>query len=80
MWSSGCNWPAKQIQAPTLVISGAHDRVLEGESSVEIAEKIQKSRLVMFKEYGHGVYIETKEFANTVLDFFQGKEQVYGII
>ena len=59
-----------QIQAPTLVIGGAYDLVLEGESSVEIAEKIPNSRLVMFKDYGHGVYVETKEFANKVLDFF----------
>ena len=29
-----------QIQAPTLVIGGAYDLVLEGESSVEIAERI----------------------------------------
>ena len=69
-----------KIQAPTLVIGGAKDIVLEGESSVEIAERIPNSRCVIFKEYGHGVYVETKKFAKTVLDFFRGKEQVYGII
>ena len=36
-------------------------------------------RAVM-KNTAEKMYVETKKFAKTVLDFFRGKEQVYGII
>ena len=61
-----------KIRKKTLVIGGAKDLVLEGQSSVEIAEQIPKSRLMMYEAYGHGVYEEAKDFNNTVLEFLQG--------
>ena len=60
-----------KIRKKTLVIGAAKDRVLEGKSSVEIAEQIPKSRLVMYDEYGHGVYEEAKDFNKTILAFLQ---------
>ena len=58
-----------KIKCPTLVIGADQDRVLEGESSKEIAERISGSKLVMYEGYGHGVYEEAKDFHDKVLDF-----------
>lgn len=58
-----------KIQAPTLVIGGAKDQILEGKSSRDIALKIQNSDLFIFDAYGHGVYEESREFNDLVFDF-----------
>ena len=58
-----------KIKCPTLVIGADQDRVLEGESSKEISERISGSELVMYEGYGHGVYEEAKDFHDKVLDF-----------
>ena len=60
-----------KIRKKTLVIGAAKDQVLEGQSSVEIAKQIPKSRLVMYDDYGHGVYEEAKDFNDIVLEFLQ---------
>ena len=60
-----------RIEAKTLVIGASKDRVLEGQSSIDIAHQIENSRLVMFDEYSHGVYEEAKEFNMVVLDFLR---------
>lgn len=57
------------IQAPTLVIGGARDRVLGGEASREIADRIPNARLYLYADYGHGLYEEAKDFNRRVLDF-----------
>lgn len=57
------------IGVPTLVIGGTKDQVLEGQSSIDIANQIPNSRLVMFEGYGHGVYEEAPDFNDVVLNF-----------
>ena len=57
------------IQAPTLVIGGARDRVLGGEASREIADRIPNARLYLYADYGHGLYEEAKDYNRRVLDF-----------
>ena len=59
------------IHASTLVIGGERDRVLGGEASREIAEKIPGAQLYMYEEYGHGVYEEAKDFNRRVLEFLR---------
>ena len=59
----------KTIQSPTLIIGGEQDRVLGPESSREIAQRIPGSRLLMYENWGHGVYEEEKRFNRTVLTF-----------
>lgn len=57
------------IQAPTLVIGGGQDKALGGEASREIAARISGAQLLMYEQWGHGVYEEEKGFNQAVLGF-----------
>lgn len=57
-----------EIQCPVLVLGGRLDKVLTGEASVEIAEKIG-CEIFMYDEYGHAAYDEAKDFNDRVYDF-----------
>ncbi len=59
----------EEIQCPTLVIGGDKDRIVGGDSSNELAERIRGSRLKIYKGLGHGAYEEAKDFNRQVLDF-----------
>lgn len=59
------------IRAKTLVIGGAEDRCLSGQASEEIASKISNSQIYMYKDFGHGLYEEAKDFNDRVLKFLQ---------
>lgn len=58
-----------QIKASTLVIGGGKDIALGGDASREIAAAIPGAALVMYEQWGHGLYEEAKDFNQTVLDF-----------
>ena len=58
-----------RIQASTLVIGGELDRCLGGGASRELAARIPGARLLMYPQWGHGLYEEAKDFNKTVLDF-----------
>ena len=58
-----------QIQAPTLVVGGEKDLSLGGEASKEIAERIPGAELLMYEQWGHGLYEEAKDFNRAVLAF-----------
>jgi pimeloyl-ACP methyl ester carboxylesterase len=61
-----------QIQAPTLVIGCAEDRVMPVENSKRLAEKIPNARLVILKDCGHLCPIEkADEFNRVMLEFLQ---------
>ncbi len=60
-----------KIKAPTLIIGGDSDKVVGENSSEEMAEKIENSRLVMYAGLGHGAYEEAKDFNSQVIAFFQ---------
>lgn len=57
------------IRCPTLVIGGADDRIVTGQASVEIAERIAGSALTMYPGLGHGLYEEAPDFLQRVADF-----------
>jgi len=59
-----------KIKSPTLVIGAALDKVVTGSASRELAALIPGSRLYMYRDYGHGVYVETPDFNRRVMDFF----------
>ena len=64
----------KNIKAPTLVMAGQHDVIKENHTKL-IAEKIPKSKLVIFKRAGHEAPTEIPELFNkTILNFF-GEQQ-----
>ena len=60
----------EKISAPTLVIGGGKDRTVGPEAAGEIAEKIKGSELLLYPEYGHGLYEQAKDFNQKVYDFF----------
>ena len=58
-----------RIKAKTFVIGGEQDRALGGDPSTEIASKISGSELLMYEQWGHGLYEEAKDFNQRVIDF-----------
>lgn len=58
-----------KIKSPTLVIGGDSDKVVGGNASREIAERINNSKLILYKGLGHGVYDEAEDFNERVLEF-----------
>jgi pimeloyl-ACP methyl ester carboxylesterase len=60
----------KEIKCPVYVIGGCKDRVVTGEASREIAERIGCS-VYMYENLGHAAYIEAKDFNKRIFDFFR---------
>lgn len=65
------------LSCPTLVIGAAQDKVVTGEASREIAEKLGCT-LHMYNDLGHAAYEEAKDFNKIVLDFFKNAEKQSG--
>ena len=61
----------QQIQAETLVIGAAQDKILGVEGSYILAESISHSSCYIYEHYGHGVYDESHDFQNRVLEFLK---------
>ena len=60
-----------QIQATTLVVGGEKDLSLGGDASREIAAEIPGVELLMYEQWGHGLYEEAKDFNQVVLHFLR---------
>lgn len=58
-----------EIHAPTLVVGGEKDLALGGAASREIAAKIPGAQLLMYPQWGHGLYEEAKDFNEKVQHF-----------
>ena len=59
-----------RIACPTLVIGGKEDRIVTGQASVEMAERIPDCRLYMYDGLGHGLFEEAPDFLERVSEFF----------
>ena len=59
------------IKAPTLIVGGEQDKVVDGKASYILNEMIQGSTLIMYEKYGHSVYDEAKDFNQKVFDFLK---------
>ena len=59
------------IQSQTFVIGGEQDKALGGDASREIVEKIPNAELLMYPQWGHGLYEEAKDFNERVLEFLR---------
>lgn len=57
------------IMCPTLVIGGDTDKIVGVTSSIELADKIKDSELLIYEGFGHAAYEEAKDFNNRVLSF-----------
>ena len=58
-----------RIKCPAMVIGGTEDRIVTGDASREIAERIPDCRLLMYEGLGHGLYEEAKDFLERVSEF-----------
>lgn len=58
----------EKIQCPVFVIGGKQDKVVSGEASEEIAEKLG-CEIYMYENLGHAAYEEAADFNHRVLDF-----------
>lgn len=63
------------IRTPTLVIGAGQDQIVGAEASRLIAEQIPDSLLIMFDDYSHGVYDETADFYDRVLEWLTEPER-----
>lgn len=59
------------ITARTLIVGGEKDLALGGEASREMALLIPDSRLLLYPQWGHGLYEEEPAFLKEVLRFLQ---------
>ena len=59
-----------KIQCPVFVIGGMRDKVVSGEASVEIADKLG-CKSFMYEDLGHAAYEEAKDFNQRVYDFLR---------
>lgn len=57
-----------KIKCPVFVIGGNQDKVVSGNASAEIAQKIN-CNIFMYDGLGHAAYEEAKDFNNRVLEF-----------
>ena len=57
------------IKCPALIIGAGNDQVTGRGASVELAGGINDCRLIMYEDYGHGVYTEAKDFNSKVMEF-----------
>lgn len=56
------------IKKPVLVLGGRKDKVVSGEASEEIAEKLGCG-IYMYEDLGHSAYEEAKDFNTRIFDF-----------
>lgn len=59
-----------KIQCPVFVIGGMQDKVVSGEASMEIADKLG-CEIFMYDDLGHAAYEEAKDFNQKILDFLR---------
>ncbi len=58
----------RRIVCPTLAIDGTEDKIVMGQASVEIAERLPDCKLYMYDDLGHGLYKEAPDFLDRVMD------------
>ncbi|HSH35308.1 alpha/beta hydrolase [Schnuerera sp.] len=58
-----------KIKCSTLVIGGDSDKVVGENASREMAERINDSKLILYRGLGHGAYEEAEDFNQIVLKF-----------
>ena len=61
-----------RIQAPTFIIGGEQDKALSGDASRDLTAAIPNAQLLMYSQWGHGLYEEEKDFNKVVLEYLLG--------
>ena len=60
----------ERIKCPVFVIGGSEDKIVGEEASLEIAKKLNCD-IYIYKDLGHAIYEEAKDFNRRVLEFFE---------
>lgn len=60
-----------KISCPTLVLGAKLDQIVGVAASRELAKAIAGSRLYIYKDYGHSVYEEARDFNARILHFLR---------
>lgn len=60
-----------KISCPTLILGGRIDQIVGAAASRELAKEISNSKLYIYKDYGHTVYAEAKDFNARILHFLR---------
>ena len=69
-----------EIQVPTLVVAGAHDRSVTTERAREAADALPQGSILVMENSGHYPFIEEAEaFASGVLNFLTAKPKRRGL-
>ena len=63
-----CRDELGKLQCPSFVLGSAQDRVLGGESSYDLAERLGCESFI-YQDFGHAVYDEAPDFRQRMLDF-----------
>ena len=63
-----------QIRCPALIIGADQDKVLGGQASAELHERIAGSELYMYEGFSHGVYEQAPDFNSRVLRFLMWRK------
>lgn len=60
-----------KIKCPTLIIGAKKDKAVGIIGSEEMVNKIEKSKIIIYEEYSHGVYEQAEDFNDKVLEFLE---------
>jgi pimeloyl-ACP methyl ester carboxylesterase len=60
------------IQQPVLVVNGEADRMVPSSNSVDLARRLPKAKLILYRDAGHGgIFQYHEEFVKEVLEFLE---------
>ncbi|WP_343209836.1 alpha/beta hydrolase [Anaerolentibacter hominis] len=62
-----------KIKCPACIIGADNDKIVGRNASLEIADRIEGSRIFIYPDMGHGVYEEAKDFNERVLNFLDAQ-------
>lgn len=68
-----CYKSLDQIKLPVMIVGAEQDNVLGVQASIEIAEKIPDAKLQIYPDYGHGIYMQSRQFHEDVLCWLQDR-------
>lgn len=69
-WGKSTPADLSKIKQPILVVNGEADRMVPTENSYELVQRLPNSKLVIYKDAGHGAIFQYhQEFAKEVLAF-----------
>ena len=69
-WGKSKPADLSKISQPTLVVNGDEDRMVPTENSYDLVQRLPNSKLVIYKDAGHGsIFQYHEEFTKEVLAF-----------